>query len=267
MASASEKKAMRPRVVDSPGYAYYWRSRSSKRARVEDSKLHAHLNLNPPLQDPNYLLRTSRREILRRWVADLPPTRLRVLDVGGRIQTFRPLLNGREFHYVSLDPIMEGVLDVLGVAEKLPFPSGAFDVVLCTQVLGYVPDPREACREMHRVLGPGGVLLLSAPAIFPTYFDHLWQFEPSGLQMLLSDFAEVEFEPEVGSVAGLFCILNLFFETFVPPGRGRRLLDLIVFPTSNRLARFLDRFSGENARLCPTYSCRARKAGADFGTA
>ena len=44
-------------------------------------------------------------------------------------------------------------------AERLPFPSGAFDVVICRVVIPYT-DNRQALREMARVLRPGGVLLL-----------------------------------------------------------------------------------------------------------
>ncbi|WP_412068795.1 class I SAM-dependent methyltransferase [Rubrivirga sp. IMCC43871] len=41
-------------------------------------------------------------------------------------------------------------------AEALPGPGEAFDVALCALGLMYVPDPRRAMREMHRVLRPGG---------------------------------------------------------------------------------------------------------------
>ena len=37
-------------------------------------------------------------------------------------------------------------------AEVLELPDGAFDVALCALGLMYVPDPRAAMREMHRVL-------------------------------------------------------------------------------------------------------------------
>lgn len=49
---------------------------------------------------------------------------------------------------------------VEGDAESLPFPDAAFDTVVCTLGLCGVPDDRAAIREMHRVLRPGGQLLL-----------------------------------------------------------------------------------------------------------
>lgn len=45
-------------------------------------------------------------------------------------------------------------------ANALPAPDGAFDAVVCTQVLEYVPDAAGALREFARVLRPGGRLLL-----------------------------------------------------------------------------------------------------------
>lgn len=48
-------------------------------------------------------------------------------------------------------------------AERLPFPDGAFDAVLCTLVLHHLAPGQApaALREMRRVLRPGGRLLLA----------------------------------------------------------------------------------------------------------
>ena len=47
-------------------------------------------------------------------------------------------------------------------AQALPFPDGAFDVVLCTLVVHHLPDGarQQAVAEMRRVLRPGGRLLI-----------------------------------------------------------------------------------------------------------
>lgn len=45
-------------------------------------------------------------------------------------------------------------------AEALPFADSSFDTVVCTLGLCGIPDHRQAIAEMHRVVRPGGKLLL-----------------------------------------------------------------------------------------------------------
>jgi ubiquinone/menaquinone biosynthesis C-methylase UbiE len=47
-----------------------------------------------------------------------------------------------------------------GDAQALAFPAASFDTVVCTLGLCGFPDERAAITEMHRVLRPGGTLLL-----------------------------------------------------------------------------------------------------------
>jgi ubiquinone/menaquinone biosynthesis C-methylase UbiE len=47
-----------------------------------------------------------------------------------------------------------------GEANTLPFPDGSFDVVTVTQVYEYVAEVAAALTEAHRVLRPGGRLLV-----------------------------------------------------------------------------------------------------------
>lgn len=50
-----------------------------------------------------------------------------------------------------------------GNAESMPLPDRAFDVVLCQMGLQFVGDKAAALREMHRVLAPGGRLVVNVP--------------------------------------------------------------------------------------------------------
>lgn len=49
---------------------------------------------------------------------------------------------------------------VVGDATRLPFASGRFDAAYARLVLRHLPDPGAACREMARVVRPGGVVLV-----------------------------------------------------------------------------------------------------------
>ena len=48
-----------------------------------------------------------------------------------------------------------------GDATKLPFDDGHFDAVVSTESFHWFPDPDAALREFHRVLAPGGRVLVA----------------------------------------------------------------------------------------------------------
>jgi 2-polyprenyl-3-methyl-5-hydroxy-6-metoxy-1,4-benzoquinol methylase len=54
-------------------------------------------------------------------------------------------------------PVREGTLENAG------FPAGAFDVVTMWEVIEHLADPRNALREIRRILTPDGMLHLSTP--------------------------------------------------------------------------------------------------------
>ncbi len=58
-------------------------------------------------------------------------------------------------------PFGAAVTWVEGSALAMPLPDAAFDAVLCQQGVQFFPDQSAGLREMHRVLVPGGRVLLS----------------------------------------------------------------------------------------------------------
>jgi len=58
-----------------------------------------------------------------------------------------------------------GAAVAAGTVDALPFPDAAFAVVTSLDVLSHAAvDPAQALGEMHRVLRPGGLLVLNLPA-------------------------------------------------------------------------------------------------------
>jgi len=49
----------------------------------------------------------------------------------------------------------------------LPYADGAFDVVVCSEVLEHLPEGRAAVSELVRVLKPGGDLVVTVPRYLP----------------------------------------------------------------------------------------------------
>lgn len=62
-----------------------------------------------------------------------------------------------------------GTVDFVSSAVALPVRAESFDSVLCTEVLEHVPDPHATWSEFHRVLRPGGKVLLSTPMYWPSH--------------------------------------------------------------------------------------------------
>lgn len=54
-----------------------------------------------------------------------------------------------------------------GDAMTLPFADGAFDKIVCSEVLEHVVDDEQAMRELFRVLKDGGQLAVSVPTYLP----------------------------------------------------------------------------------------------------
>jgi SAM-dependent methyltransferase len=79
--------------------------------------------------------------------------------------------------------------------HELPFPDGAFDLVVCFEVIEHVEDQDGAIAELRRVLAPDGVLALSSPnrLVYPAGNPHhLHEYTPDELDgALRAQFAHV----------------------------------------------------------------------------
>lgn len=104
----------------------------------------------------------------------IPPGRL--LDVGSGYGFFLALMQSRGWEVQGLEVSPTGAeygrkrwgLPILSQPwEQASFPEGAFDVVTAFYVIEHLPDPLAFLREVHRIVRPGGMILLRYPHTTP----------------------------------------------------------------------------------------------------
>jgi SAM-dependent methyltransferase len=115
------------------------------------------------------------------WVSHLPDRPLgRVVGHG---------LNEAELK--ENDALDEYFVQNLNADRQLPFADEAFDAVLCALSVQYLQYPGEVFGEFHRVLEPGGVLVVSfSNRMFPTKAVRAWRERSmDGRAELVSSYA------------------------------------------------------------------------------
>ena len=214
--------------------------------------------LSPNLRNPDYLILSKRTAFFERCIERIESTDLQVLDVGGRLQPYRQLLLPRTRRYLAIDPQMDGLADIIAVAESIPFAAEQFDLVICAQVLSYVDDPIRAVAEMHRVLKPGGSLFLSVPANCPQFHDERWRFLREGIENLLAGFSSVEVFPEVHSLGGALRTINKTVDQSNSVF-GKKIATRVFYPLMNRIGRRFDDRVFSSEFFTANYSAFAQK--------
>jgi SAM-dependent methyltransferase len=137
-----------------------------------------------------------------------------LLDIGCGSKPFAPLFAGRVRRYWGSDLAASRYLgaarpDAFATAEAQPFRDGVFDTVMGLSMLTYLPEPGRMIAEAHRVLKPGGVLILEFTQMVPLHDEphDFFRFTRYGAEYLLrrNGFEPVEYVP----VGGLWARVGL----------------------------------------------------------
>lgn len=117
----------------------------------------------------------------------------RVLEVGDDTYTRR--FGGTRVtrsDVLNIDPAIPGTTLVADLADAAHLPSASFDCVVLTQTLHLVYDLPAAAATLHRILRPGGTLLLTVPGISPVSTDRwadtwYWSLTPHAARRLFTE--------------------------------------------------------------------------------
>jgi SAM-dependent methyltransferase len=155
-----------------------------------------------------------------------------LLDVGCGTMPYRSLFGVSR--YVSLDIDSErtralSMADHYYDGDRFPFDDGSFDSLLCNQVLEHVFTPDHFVQEMHRVLKPGGRLLLTVPFVWDEH-EQPWdyaRYSSFGLRALLEShgFKVVEQRKLLADASIFFQLWNAYiFKVVRSRGSFSRIL-------------------------------------------
>jgi glycosyltransferase involved in cell wall biosynthesis len=111
-------------------------------------------------------------QFLRRSAVDV---RGRVLEIGDASYT-RQFGGDRvtQVDVLNVDRSDPATTIVADLTDAPHIPTETFDCIICTQTLQFIFDVSLAMQTLHRILKPGGVLLLTAPGITQLTDDN-WQ--------------------------------------------------------------------------------------------
>lgn len=173
---------------------------------------------------------------------------VRVLDIGAGGSSYDRFFPNR----ISIDIDPKRNPDIVADAHDLPFSDEEFEMILCTEVLEHLKDPRRAIAEMRRVLKRGGKVIVTTRFVYPIHDSphDYWRFTKYGLEELFKEWEVVECaaETEVFSTVAVL-LQRIAFQTTLRLNKLMKLNLFIFAFLSDRLNFLLKSEYGDIRKL------------------
>lgn len=152
--------------------------------------------------------------------------------------------------HTDIDPNARA--DMVADVETLPFPDNKFDTVVCPAVLSHVKHPQKAVDEMHRVLKPGGRIVLTTAFIFPlnSHPVDYWRITENGMSLLFSKGWKIEaFENDSSPFYTISVLMQrILFQTDMRGGKFTKGLIYIFLKAISKMDFLIKKQHGDIGR-------------------
>src|SRR5260370_18149003 len=137
------------------------------------------------------------------------------------LSDMRPLFAGKK--YVGCD-IREGVgVDLIVDLHETGLASESVGTVLLLETLEHVQFPMQAMQEVHRILKPDGIVVMSSVMNYPIHDTHdYWRFTPEAFLTLLKDF-QLPFVESAGDPSFPPAVAGIGVKGQLPPAKAAEL--------------------------------------------
>jgi SAM-dependent methyltransferase len=128
-----------------------------------------------------------------KWAIEHFPFKEPILDTcaGWEPNYYRPLFPGKRYIKQDIQDYDPPCIDVIcDIGDMKSISDESIGLVLNLESLEHLPYPQRAINEIHRVLRPNGLLILTTVMHFKIHRcpKDYWRFTPDGMELLLRRF-------------------------------------------------------------------------------
>ncbi|MDI7259842.1 MAG: methyltransferase domain-containing protein [Thermodesulfobacteriota bacterium] len=128
-----------------------------------------------------------------KWAIERFPYEEPILDTcaGWEPNYYQPLFPGKRYIKQDMQDFDPPCIDILcDITDMKPVSDESIGLALNLESLEHIPYPQKAIDEIHRILRPKGLLILTTVMHFKIHHapKDYWRFTPEGIEFLLKRF-------------------------------------------------------------------------------